>query len=935
MPLNETFQQNVHHTDSLPFLNETKVKIEPLQQDFYSITSITATGLIQPPKALVAKLFYKYESNFYGLKAQVGDKSIKVTTAEFVELLSPTYRNPFIKLVGVDDETNTIIRHFESAAKAWNEGTFWQQASLTEQGIQFTGEHAETLQTAVKQKLTMLGIEPHAYPSLVNYFKDGGWPLSTLKVSEGVSTSIRLREPDELSEDWVLETVLVNIKTGTIWTPTPKKRSLPISIAIPDKWSHLVAQIENTQEQLIKLLQSSHQEEITLFEHLAANTFLHVSLNDMEVRHFLQNQLSLLQSLNYDVMLPAWLKELKQSRMKVRVSASGSNTKSVAGLDDILTFKWQFSMNNVEMDAEQFRRLVDEKREFLRVGDEWFRIDADWLMQMKALMEQAEQENWTVRELVFKDLPETLVAPLEEDEDDAMRDDPLFAFEIQQSLKAYVDQLSDKKGLPSIPVPTTLQAELRSYQQEGFEWLAFMRTQKFGACLADDMGLGKTVQLITYILYTIEENISDKPTLIICPTSVLGNWQKELERFAPSIKVHTHYGASRLKDDDFKQLLSSANPPNIIVTTFGTVTQDEAFLQEVEWNVIGLDEAQNIKNMQTQQSRAIRKLRGEHHIALTGTPVENRLSELWAIFDFIHKGYLGSFNKFQEKFITPIERDESESHKHTLRMKIRPFLLRRTKRDPDLQLNLPEKLETPEFCPLTTEQAALYEGYIQDTMASLEEMSAFEKRGHILKMLNKLKQLCNHPALYLKEPFDQANAMLKRSVKLQRLVSMSAEIVENGEQCLIFTQYIGMGNLLQHCFSELYDLDVPFLTGSMPKQQRDRLVESFQAGEFPIFILSLKAGGTGLNLTAANHVLHADRWWNPAVENQATDRAYRIGQKQFVQVHKFVTIGTIEEKIDKMLEMKSALSEELIQSSKWITDLQDDELNELLTLDKS
>ena len=932
MPFSEPFRENENQVGSLPFLSTVKIKIEPLEQDVYSIMAITPTGLIQPPKSLVTKLFYKYENNFFGLKAHVGDKSVRLTTAELVELLSPSYYNPFLKLEGADENTNQYIEQLSQVAKIWDTSEFWHQAVITEEGIQFSGEHADILQSAVKQKLTMLGIEHNAYPSLINYFQDGGWPLSTMNVSQGVSTSIRLREPDDNSDEWVLETVLMNVKTGTVWTPTQKKLTLPITLAIPEKWASLVGHIEKTQEQLIKLLQSSNHEEAKIFEGLTASRFIHIPLNDSEVRYFLQYQLSLLQSLGYDVMLPAWLKELKQSRMKVRVSASGSNTKSVAGLDDILTFKWQFSMNNAEIDAEQFRRLVDEKREFLRVGDEWFRIDADWLIQMKALMEQAEQENWTVRELVFKELPETLAAPLEDDEDDAMRDDPLFAFEIQQSLKAYVDLLSDKKGLPSIAVPLLLQAELRPYQQEGFEWLAFMRTQNFGACLADDMGLGKTVQLITYILYTIEENISSKPSLIICPTSVLGNWQKELERFAPSIKVHTHYGSNRLKDEEFKKLLASEDAPKIVVTTFGTVTQDEAFMQQIDWNVIGLDEAQNIKNMQTQQSRAIRKLHGEHHIALTGTPVENRLSELWAIFDFIHKGYLGSFNKFQEKFITPIERDESEKHKHTLRMKIRPFLLRRTKRDPDLQLNLPEKLETPEFCPLTTEQAALYESYIQDTMATLEEMSPFEKRGHILKMLNKLKQLCNHPALYLKEPLGNSHELLKRSVKLQRIVSMTAEIVENGEQCLIFTQYIGMGNLLQHCFSELYDIDVPFLTGSMPKQQRDRLVESFQAKEFPIFILSLKAGGTGLNLTAANHVLHADRWWNPAVENQATDRAYRIGQKQFVQVHKFVTIGTIEEKIDKMLEMKSALSEELIQSSKWITELQEDELQELLKL---
>ena len=377
----------------------------------------------------------------------------------------------------------------------------------------------------------------------------------------------------------------------------------------------------------------------------------------------------------------------------------------------------------------------------------------------------------------------------------------------------------------------------------------------------------------------------------------------------------------------------SAEKPHIILSTYGMVTQDVETLEKVDWSIVALDEAQNIKNIQTQQSRAIRRLKGEHHIALTGTPVENRLSELWAIFDFIHKGYLGSFGKFQDQFILTIERDDSESHKRVLRAKIRPFLLRRTKRDPELMLNLPDKQESQEFCPLSTEQAALYEGYIEDTLAQLEQLTGFEKKGRILKMLNKLKQLCNHPALYLKEPFDDAETMLTRSIKLKRIVELAADIVDAGERCLIFTQYIGMGNLLQHCFNELYDLDVPFLTGSMTKQQRDRLVEAFQAGEFPIFILSLKAGGTGLNLTAANHVLHADRWWNPAVENQATDRAYRIGQTQFVQVHKFVTIGTIEEKINKIIEIKSALSEELIQSSNWITELGDEELNDLLMLD--
>ena len=335
--------------------------------------------------------------------------------------------------------------------------------------------------------------------------------------------------------------------------------------------------------------------------------------------------------------------------------------------------------------------------------------------------------------------------------------------------------------------------------------------------------------------------------------------------------------------------------------------------------------------MQTKQSRVIRKLRGKHHIALTGTPIENRLSELWAIFDFIHRGYFGNFRKFTDNFIIPIERDDSEVDKRKLRAKISPFLLRRTKSDPDLQLNLPKKLEQNEYCPLTTEQAALYESFLEETKFKLQTLTGFEKKGLILKMLSRLKQLCNHPALFLKEPHAPAEQMLNRSDKLDRIVSMAADIAVNGEQCLIFTQYIGMGQLIRQCLSELHGIDVPFLTGSMPKGQRDRLVEAFQEGEFPIFILSLKAGGTGLNLTGANHVLHADRWWNPAVENQATDRAYRIGQTKFVHVHKFVTIGTIEEKIDKMLVEKAALSADLIQSSQWLTELSDTELDDLLS----
>lgn len=911
-----------------PFSKTQQLRIEVAREGYFTLQGFTANGTTIDVDTLISSLFFTYEANVYGLLTNRADFTIEVSTAELLDIFSTSFQHPFINWSGANEESIEWLKKVYALQAYWQEPSLWSHAVIADDfsSLTFPIDHIDSalLETAVQQKLSQVGLILADLPKLLPFFLRGGWPLDQARQAGAVSVSLRLSEPEEDADVWLLETVLSTTTTKNYWTPAIRKQSLPIEEALPTKWRMFATEITQQQQQIVELLS---------IDTINSDIFIRVTLEDLEVRSFLREDLARLQALGFDVVLPAWLKDLKQSKIRVRVTTSNVSTRKVAGLDDILTFKWQFSMNGQTISAEQFKKLVDEKREFIRIGTEWFRVDANWMQEMRELMQQAEDESWTVRELLFRELPEDLSAPLEEeDADDALRDDPIFALEIQQSLKAYMEQLLEKKGLPAVSIPLSLQTELRPYQLEGFEWLVFMRQQGFGACLADDMGLGKTVQLITYLLHIYESSTYTKPSIIICPTSVLGNWQKELARFAPSLIVHTHYQANRAKDEEFKQLVT-AEKPHVILSTYGTVSQDTEFLQDIEWATVVLDEAQNIKNMQTLQSKAIRKLLGDHHIALTGTPVENRLSELWAIFDFIHKGYLGSFGRFNEEFILPIERDESESHKQKLRAKIQPFLLRRTKRDPHLQLNLPDKLESNEYCPLTTEQASLYEGYILETLDQLEQLTGFQKKGRVLKMLSKLKQLCNHPALYLKEPFEDAETMLARSTKLERIVQMAAEIVDNGEQCLIFTQYIGMGQLLQHCFSEIYNVDAPFLTGAMPKQQRDRLVEAFQAGDFPIFILSLKAGGTGLNLTAANHVLHADRWWNPAVENQATDRAYRIGQTQFVQVHKFVTIGTIEEKIDKMLVQKSALSEELIQSSQWLTELEDQELRDLITLD--
>jgi SNF2 family DNA or RNA helicase len=357
---------------------------------------------------------------------------------------------------------------------------------------------------------------------------------------------------------------------------------------------------------------------------------------------------------------------------------------------------------------------------------------------------------------------------------------------------------------------------------------------------------------------------------------------------------------------------------------------DEEELSNVRWSSVCLDEAQNIKNADTKQSQAVRNLQGTHHIALTGTPMENRLSELWAIFDFINPGYLGSLGAFHKQFVLPIEKDQDKRKIQQLQMLIQPFLLRRTKQDEQVALNLPEKQEQKEYCPLTIEQASIYEQLVKETLEKVESLGGIQRRGLVLKMLGQLKQVCDHPSLYLKE--EEPTNLMMRSTKMEKLVELVEQIRLRNESCLIFTQYIAMGNMIIEAIEKALGERGKFLNGSVVKKDRDNLITSFQNGDFHVLVLSLKAGGTGLNLTAANHVIHYDRWWNPAVENQATDRAYRIGQNRFVHVHKFIATGTLEEKIDAMIESKQALNNQIITSEGWITELSNEDLKELLTL---
>lgn len=885
--------------------------------DLFRIQAANEAGNRIPPEIWKSYLYFLDKDSFYGLTAQTDGLDLVLTPADFVRLFQSEPHH-YVTFAGQRAEDEAWLTLAEKVADSLSDPELWNHVSTDNNEVVIDEQYgdqeirtflADTIQHQLRQK----GLSVAQLPYVQGFVQQVGW--DGLPEASDYVVAVQLSEPDA-DEFWSFKVVMRSKRGSVYWSPSKRRADEPIPTALPEKWRAFASDIKKRQALFLSLCPS--------IESFDEDRFYHAEWTDAEILEFLRNDAEILQAFGVEVSIPSWLKAVQESKIRVKANVNSTIKKaSVVGLDQIINFDWQFSLNGHDLSMQDFQRLVSENKEFIRIGNEWVRVDSNLLMQLRKMIEEAEDADWTIKDMLFQNVPEMML------EETAEEDDPLVEFHLTRSLKTLLDKLLDKRDLPETPLPQNLLTELRPYQKIGFDYLVFMREEGFGLCLADDMGLGKTVQLITYLLH-VHGKKPEQPSLIVCPTSVLGNWQKEIERFAPDLKVVTHYGSVRPKGEEFTAFLA-AEKPDVVLSTYGIASSDGEEMQSIHWTSITLDEAQNIKNMYTKQSRTIRKFRGDHHIALTGTPIENRLSELWSIFDFINKGYLYRIKQFQENFMIPIERDNSEEHKEKLRQRIQPFLLRRTKKDPDLQLNLPEKQEQLEYCPLTPEQAALYEGLVQDTVQKMETLTGFEKKGLVLKMLSKLKQLCNHPSLYLKEPYTNAAEVLPRSQKLERIVTLAGEIAERGEQCLIFTQYIGMGHLLQQAINELYGHEVPFLTGSMPKQQRDSLVAQFQAGKFPIFILSLKAGGTGLNLTAATHVLHADRWWNPAVENQATDRAYRIGQTQFVHVHKFVTIGTIEEKIDSLLVQKQSMSEEFIQSSQWMTDLSDNDLKELFT----
>jgi SNF2 family DNA or RNA helicase len=466
--------------------------------------------------------------------------------------------------------------------------------------------------------------------------------------------------------------------------------------------------------------------------------------------------------------------------------------------------------------------------------------------------------------------------------------------------------------------PPGLAATLRPYQQRGLAWLAGMCDSGLGGCLADDMGLGKTIQIIALHLH--RRDLKAGPTLVVCPASLLGTWEREIRRFAPDIPVRRFHGGGRH--------LADLAADEVVLVTYGVVLRDSARLAEAGWGLVVADEAQHAKNPLSRTARELRSLPAPARIALTGTPVENRLSELWAILDWTTPGLLGHLEGFTRRVAAPIEIYRDPDATKRFAALVRPFLLRRRKTDPGIAPELPRKTETDQFVPLTAEQVTLYEAMVRETMQAIETAEGIERAGLVFKLLTGLKQICNHPAQYLKQP----GPLTGRSGKLAAFDELTDTILANGESMLVFTQYTQMATLLrQHL--DARGIRSLFLHGGVPVRRREEMVTEFQAGAAPVFLLSLKAGGTGLTLTRATHVLHYDRWWNPAVEDQATDRAYRIGQDRPVQVHRLIAEGTLEDRIAALLEKKRDLADAVVGSGeRWIAELSDDELAELVSL---
>lgn len=656
-----------------------------------------------------------------------------------------------------------------------------------------------------------------------------------------------------------------------------------------------------------------------------------VYLTSDEIVRFAETEATRLRMADFAVMLPkAWTTAETKAKLHVARDENpyDSSTVKHLGFDSIVSYDWRVSIGGVELTGEEMDQLVRSKSGLVKLRDEWVLANTAELARTKKYM-QALGGGATSGTATAAELRELA---LESAVEAGTANEP-----VEFTGSTWFTSLvggTDRPAPERVEVPRTVQAELREYQRRGVDWLYFMSRNNLGAVLADDMGLGKTLQLLTLLAVEKEAGRTTGPTLVVAPTSVVGNWAREAGRFVPSMRVLVHHGTKRLKGEE---LIAAIGEADLVVTSYGVVNRDVADLAQVKWDHVVLDEAQAVKNVGTRASKSVRAIPARHRIALTGTPIENKLSELRSILDFVNPGILGSQAFFRNHFARAIERGQEDALAQEMGERLQrltaPFVLRRLKTDPAIIDDLPEKAEHVIGVDMTAEQAALYKALVDEMQRELENRKGMARKGLVLAMITRIKQICNHPAHFLGDGSPVTENGRHRSGKVEKLVEILDQAASSGQRVLIFTQYKAFGDILQPYLSRRLGEEIPFLHGGVGKTARDAMVEDFQRpGGPPAMLLSLKAGGTGLNLTAASIVVHMDRWWNPAVENQATDRAFRIGQERDVTVYKMITRGTMEERIQEVLDGKLQLAGVVVgEGEGWITELDTEELADLIS----
>lgn len=644
---------------------------------------------------------------------------------------------------------------------------------------------------------------------------------------------------------------------------------------------------------------------------------LSCELNLDELFEFLHDHVPAILDQGIGVQFPAaWGSFDDRPRLAVKGSVRQDTVFSVAGqfgLNDLLDVDWSVSLGGDVLTMQELEMLTELKTPFTQVRGRWVLLSRK---ELESVMDG------------LKKLPEkinrrdALLFSIKEN----YKGLPLSGITGSRWLDSVRAILTGREPLAEVVQPPGFGGTLRPYQLRGLSWLAWLTKLGLGGCLADDMGLGKTVQTLALLKRMALEG-ETRPVLLICPTSVIENWRREAERFAPGMEVMIQHGIKRLRGEKF---ISASRKHALVISSYALLHRDSSLYAKIKWAGVILDEAQNIKNPETRQSRAAFTVPSDWRIALTGTPVENHVGDMWSIMEFLVPGLLPNRSRFSREFLRPIQAGHKETMEKIKRV-TGPFILRRLKSDKDIINDLPDKIESTVFCNLTKEQASLYNAVLKMLDEKISASDGIKRRGLVLSTITSLKQLCNHPALYLKD-----NSQLEeRSGKLARLTEIAEEMLSAGDRSLIFTQYAEMGVLLKKYLQETFGREVLFLHGGVDRQKRDQMVQRFQndGNAPPFFVLSLKTGGTGLNLTRANHVVMFDRWWNPAVEQQAVDRAYRIGQDRSVQVHYFCCKGTLEEKIEALIQSKRAVAEAVVGvGENWLADLSDDELRDLFML---